>query len=82
MTMTVTFNQLRKVKDSLPSGSMNKIAEELGISADAVRAYFGGQTEGGAGMHIEPGPDGGLVVLDDTRILEVALRIAWENGNA
>lgn len=81
MTMTVTFNQLRKVKDSLPSGSMNKIAEELGISADAVRAYFGGQAEGGTGLHIEPGPDGGLVVLDDTRILEVALRIAWENGN-
>ncbi len=82
MAMTVTFNQLRKVKDSLPSGSMNKIAEELGISADAVRAYFGSQTESSAGLHIEPGPDGGLVVLDDTRILEVALRIAWEHGNA
>ncbi len=82
MTMTVTFNQLRKVKDSLPSGSMNKIAEELGIEPDMVRAYFGSQTNTVSGLHIEPGPDGGLVVLDDTRILEVALRIAWEHNNA
>ncbi len=82
MTMTVTFNQLRKVKDSLPSGSMNKIAEELGIEPDMVRAYFGSQTNTGSGLHIEPGPDGGLVVLDDTRILEIALRIAWEHNNA
>lgn len=79
MVKTVTFNRLRSVKDSLPSGSMNQIAEELGISADEVRSYFGIRTENGMGLHIEPGPDGGLVVLDDTRILEVALRIAWEN---
>ena len=61
------------MKDSLPSGSSAKIAEELGISADDVRAYFR------AGNHFEPGPDGGLVTLDDSRILEVALRIKWEN---
>ena len=71
MSKTITtFNALRKVKDLLPSGSMTKIGEELNISSDAVRAYF----------HLEPGPDGGIVSLDDTRILEVALRIAWENG--
>ena len=28
---------------------------------------------------MEPGPDGGVVTLDDSRILEVALRMAWEN---
>lgn len=72
--ITTTFNHLRQVKDSLPSGSMVKIAEELGIEADEVRAYFSG------GSHIEPGPDGGIVTLDDTRILEVALRMAWENS--
>ncbi len=77
--MITTFNKLRAVKDSLPSGSMNAIAEELGITADEVRTYFGGKAEDGTGIHIEPGPDGGLVTLDDTRILEVALRIAWEN---
>lgn len=59
---------------------MVRIAEELGISADEVRAYFGGKAEDGMGVHIEPGPDGGLVTLDNTRILEVALRIAWEEG--
>ncbi|MBR1564220.1 MAG: DNA-binding protein [Paludibacteraceae bacterium] len=77
--MITTFNKLRAVKDSLPSGSMNAIAEELGISADEVRTYFGGKAEDGTGIHIEPGPDGGIVTLDNTRILEVALRIAWEN---
>ncbi len=78
--MITTFNKLRAVKDSLPSGSMNAIAEELGISADEVRTYFGGKAEDGTGIHIEPGPDGGLVTLDNTRILEVALRMAWENN--
>ena len=73
MVITTTFNRLRHVKDSLPSGSSAKIAEELGITADEVRAYFS------AGNHIEPGPDGGIVTLDDSRILEVALRMAWEN---
>ena len=77
--MTVTFNSLREVKDSLPSGSSARIAEELGITADEVRSYFGGKVPNGMGLHIEPGPDGGLVQLDSTRILEVALRIIWEN---
>ncbi len=72
--ITTTFNRLRGVKDSLPDGASAKIAEELGITADEVRSYFSG------GSHIEPGPDGGIVTLDDTRILEVALRVAWENA--
>ena len=42
MVITTTFNRLRHVKDSLPSGSSAKIAEELGITADEVRAYFRG----------------------------------------
>ena len=81
-TMTrTTFNRLREVKDSLPHGSMDKIAEELSINADEVRAYFNGTGSADAGYHIEPGPDGGIVMLGDTRILEVALRIAWEAKN-
>ncbi len=72
-----TFNRLREVKDSLPHGSMDAIAAELGIEADAVRAYFNGEGTAEHGYHIEPGPEGGIVELTDTRILEVALRIAW-----
>ncbi len=72
--ITTTFNKLRQVKDTLPKGSSQKIADELGLTADEVREYFHG------GNHIEQGPDGGIVTLDDTRILEVALRMAWENA--
>ena len=30
------------------------------------------------GIHLEPGPDGGLVMLDDTTVLEKALQILRE----
>lgn len=82
MTKTITFNELRKVKDSLPSGSMTRIAEELGLEKETVRNYFGGHNyrDGkSVGVHIEPGPDGGLVMLDDTQILEIAMRILEES---
>jgi len=78
MTKTITFNELRRVKDSLPSGSMTRIAEELGLEKETVRNYFGGHDykDGkSCGVHIEPGPDGGLVMLDDTKILDMATRI-------
>ena len=81
MTKTITFNELRKVKDLLPSGSMTRIADELGLENETVRNYFGGHNykDGrSCGMHIEPGPDGGLVMLDDTQILDIALRIIDE----
>ena len=82
MTKTITFNELRRLKDSLPDGSTHRIADELGISVETVRNYFGGHNfkDGkSCGIHIEPGPDGGLVVLDDTTIFERALRILAEN---
>ena len=75
MATTITFNELRKIKDLLPSGSMQKIADELGISVETVRNYFGGDNyENGkaVGLHIEQGPDGGIVELDDITILEKA----------
>lgn len=82
MTKTITFNELRRIKDSLPDGSMHRIADELGVSVETVRNYFGGQNfqDGkSCGIHIEPGPDGGLVVLDDTTILERAQQILEES---
>ena len=78
MTTTITFNELRKIKDMLPSGSMQRIATELNIDAETVRNYFGGDdyNEGKAGgLHIEQGPDGGIVKLDDTTILDKAREI-------
>lgn len=80
---TITFNDLRRIKDSLPSGSMQRIAEELGLEPDTVRNYFGGthfkSGEGKPqGLHTEPGPDGGIVVLDDMTILEKAKSILAE----
>lgn len=81
MTKTITFNELRKIKDSLPDGSTHRIADELGLTVETVRNYFGGHNfkEGkSCGVHIEPGPDGGLVILDDTTVLERALQILNE----
>ena len=37
MTKTITFNELRRLKDSLPDGSTHRIADELGISVETVR---------------------------------------------
>lgn len=77
MTKTITFNELRKIKDSLPDGIMHKIAEELNVTVETVRNYFGGydyKNGNTCGVHIEPGPDGGLVMLDDTSILDLALK--------
>jgi len=79
MTKTITFNELRRIKDSLPDGSTQRIADELGLKVETVRNYFGGRS---CGFHIEPGPDGGLVVLDDTTIFERALQILAESQDA
>ncbi len=77
----ITFNELRRVKDSLPEGSMHRIAEALNLSEDTVRNYFGGShfdTGAPVGLHIEPGPDGGVVQLDDERIWDMAQSIISE----
>ena len=82
MNRTITFNELRKIKDSLPSGSMHRIADELGMSVETVRNFFGGHNfENGqsVGIHLDPGPDGGLVMLDDTTVLDKALQILEES---
>lgn len=81
MEKTISFNELRRIKDRLPSGSSQRIADELGISVQTVRNYFGGcnySDSKSPGVHLEPGPDGGLVKLDDTLILDVAMRILEE----
>ncbi len=75
MEKRITFNELRKIKDSLPDGSIHQIAEEFGLEVETVRNYFGGSNYKlgkSVGIHIEPGPDGGIVLLDDVKILKRA----------
>ncbi|MFP4488513.1 MAG: DNA-binding protein [Bacteroidales bacterium] len=75
MSRTITFNRLREIKDQLPEGSVKRIASKLEMNEETVRNYFGGWNydEGECvGVHLEQGPDGGLVTFDDTTILEIA----------
>ncbi|MGL5682821.1 MAG: DNA-binding protein [Marinifilaceae bacterium] len=75
MATMITFNELRRIKDMLPDGSMQKIADDLHLDVETVRNYFGGDDydEGtSVGYHFEQGPDGGVVELDDATILDRA----------
>lgn len=75
MAKIITFNELRKIKDQLPSGSMKAIADKLNIEEETVRNYFGGcnfEKGKSVGIHFEQGPDGGIVSLDDSTILDMA----------
>ncbi len=83
--MTISFNELRTIKDKLPSGSMKLIAQRLNINEDTVRNYFGGShypAGHAVGIHIEQGPDGGIVALDDSTILDMALQLLEETEAA
>ena len=79
--MNITFEQLRSIKHSLPTGSVKKIAQELKVEEQTVRNYFGakkyinGRT---VDFHLTPGPHGGIVNLTDTSILEKAQSILSE----
>lgn len=81
MTKTISFNDLRRIKDALPDGAVARIADKLNTTPQTIRNYFGGTNyEFGknCGLHIEPGPDGGIVVLDDTTIYDMAVEILQE----
>jgi hypothetical protein len=81
-TVTVTFNELRRIKDALPHGSIHKMAALLNVSVETVRNYFGGENfdKGKAiGIHYEKGPEGGIVTFDDSTILNLAKKILDES---
>ena len=76
--MNISFKDLRDIKHKLPTGSVTKIASELNLEAQTVRNFFGAKKfEDGqvAQWHLQPGPDGGIMVINDTTILDVANRI-------
>lgn len=82
--MNITFEELRSIKHRLPTGSVSRIANELSMSEQTVRNYFGASKMDGqgtlTGKHIQPGPRGGIVNLKDTTILEAAQRILAEQN--
>lgn len=76
--MNITFEELRRIKHELPTGSISKIAQELNMEEQTVRNYFGANkfNQGDyVGKHIQPGPDGGIVNLEDDTILTAAKKI-------
>ena len=76
--MIITFEELRKIKHSLPTGSISKIAQKLEVEEQTVRNYFGAKKyENGkvVDAHVAPGPNGGYVTLEDTTILNLAKEI-------
>ncbi len=82
--MNITFDELREIKHSLPTGSIKRIAQELDMDEQTIRNYFGAKKfEDGkvVSSHIQPGPNGGIVHLDDTTILDLAKKIIAESSN-
>lgn len=79
--MHITYDELREIKHRLPTGSVKKIAQELGVQEQTVRNYFGAKKfENGdiVDVHVQPGPNGGIVHLESTAILDAARRILGE----
>ncbi len=83
--MNISFDELRQIKHKLPTGSISKIASELNLEEQTVRNYFGAtKFEDGrpTGTHLEQGgPNGGIVHLEDTTILDLARNIIRESQN-
>ncbi|MFQ5335154.1 MAG: DNA-binding protein [Flavobacteriales bacterium] len=76
--MIIKFEELRHIKDSLPTGSMQVIADELNLNVATVRNYFGGSNFKDGDIqqiHFEKGVNGGFVKLEDTRIFDAAIRL-------
>ena len=83
--MNITFSELRKIKHQLPSGSVKRIADELNLNEQTIRNYFGAKKFESAkivGWHLQPGPKGGIVNINDTKILEMAREIIKESQHS
>jgi hypothetical protein len=79
--MIISFDELRKLKHSLPHGSIHKIAEETGLDEDTVRNFFGGfhfKHGKPVGIHFEKSNNEVFVRIEDEKILRFAQRILEE----
>ena len=82
LCMNITFQELRSIKHSLPTGSVKRIANELKIEEQTVRNYFGAKdyiNGKSPGWHLQPGPQGGYLNFKDTTILDLAKQIIDSN---
>jgi hypothetical protein len=80
--MNITFEELRRIKHALPTGSIHRIAQELNLDEQTVRNYFGAHKYSDGQIvewHKEPGPGGGIVHLEDTTIYDRAIQILEEH---
>ncbi len=83
--MHISFEELRRIKHQLPTGSVSRIAKELDIQEQTVRNYFGANKfeEGQIiGKHVRPGPHGGYVNIENSNILDKAKQILNEVHDA
>ncbi|MBK9272648.1 MAG: DNA-binding protein [Saprospiraceae bacterium] len=78
--MYITLEELRDIKHRLPSGSIKKIADELKVDEQTVRNYFGANHLENSGNHLQAGPNGGIVQINDETILNMARQILSETG--
>jgi hypothetical protein len=79
--MVISFDELRKLKHSLPHGSIHRIAEETGLDEDTVRNFFGGfhfNHGKPVGIHFEKSNNEVFVRIEDEKILRFAQRILDE----
>lgn len=81
--MLITFEELRKIKHKLPTGSISKIAHQLELPEQTVRNYFGAKkySDGGnvVDLHVQPGPNGGIIEIDNPQIIELAKQMITES---
>ncbi|HRG32715.1 MAG: DNA-binding protein [Saprospiraceae bacterium] len=80
--MYITLEELRQIKHLLPSGSIKRIADELNIDEQAVRNYFGANHLENSGNHLQAGPNGGIVQIENLEILNLAKKILDEENIA
>lgn len=73
--MNITLDELRTIKHNLPAGGIKRIADQLNIDEQTVRNYFGAHHLENSGNHIQPGPNGGIVHIEDETILNLAKQI-------
>lgn len=76
--MRMTFSEIRKLKDRMPNGTMHVLAQELGVTVETVRNYFGGenfQLGQPVGIHRELGSQQVILEVDE-HIIQRAQQLA------